>query len=414
MAAPAEHDERSVVPTRVAQQFDRAAAAFRERFGRVPTLAVFAPGRVNLIGEHTDYNRGFVLPIAIEREAVIVADRAAGLESSVHLADIDVTLRADLTRPLASRRGQYGNHLLGVADQFQRRSLTPCNVDALLTSTVPIGAGLSSSAAIEVAFAMLLQAFAGAKLTPMDLARLCQAAEHEFGGVPCGIMDMCVSTAAKRDHALLIDCRSEYFTALPAEFARHAVTLLVIDTGVKHDLATSAYGERRRTCAEVAAALGLDSLREAALQDLNMHGLSTVQRRRALHVISENARTILAAEALALGGFPRVGELMFASHASLRDLYEVSCPELDVIVDTAAAMRERDEGVLGARMTGGGFGGCAIALCRAEAVELVRVRLVENFSRRFGRAPATFQTSAAGGARAIPWPCYARAAAADH
>jgi galactokinase len=222
-------------------------------------------------------------------------------------------------------------------------------------------------------------------------------------------MDMYVSAAAKENRALLIDCRSEEVRHVPADFAAQGgvgATLLVVDTGVKHELASSAYTDRRATCEAAARALGLPSLRSATIESLNTHGLSNEQRRRALHIIAENTRTILAAEALALGDLPRLGELMLHSHASLRDLYEVSCAELDALVEAARSMREGDEAVFGARMTGGGFGGCAIVLCEAAALERVMDRLRRAFADRFGRGPAMmFTTCAAGGARALSLPC---------
>jgi galactokinase len=248
----------------------------------------------------------------------------------------------------------------------------------------------------------LLTEILDARLSPLETARLAQAAEHAFPGTPCGIMDMYASAAAKRDRALLIDCRSNEARHVPADFNSMGATLLVIDTGVKHDLATSAYAERRATCAAAARILGLPSLRSATIESLNMHGLSNDQRRRALHVIAENTRTILAAEALALSDLPRFGEVMFQSHASLRDLYEVSCAELDVLVAAAKSMREAGEGVHGARMTGGGFGGCAIVLCATSALDSVRNRLRDAFAARSARAPAMmFTTCAAGGARTL-------------
>lgn len=376
---------------------------FADRFGRQPTVAAFAPGRVNLIGEHTDYNLGFVLPIAIERETIIVADHALDERvSTMVFADLNETMQVDLTRPLQARRGKPGNHPLGVADQFHKRGFALPNLDALVTSSVPIGAGLSSSAAIEVAFALLLANIVGTAISSLETARLCRQAEHAFAGTPCGIMDMYIAAAAKPDRAMLIDCRSEEARHVPADFESHGATLLVVDTGVKHELASSAYADRRATCDATAELLGLPSLRSATIESLNTHGLSNELRRRALHVIAENARTVLAAEALALGDLRGFGERMFQSHASLRDLYEVSCPELDAIVDAAKSLREGDAGVFGARMTGGGFGGCAIVLCAKRAADSVRARVTEIFAERFGRSPHVFATGAGGGAKLLP------------
>lgn len=400
---PPDAEDQLSIPPRVRALAQRAAAMFESRFARPPRYAAYAPGRVNLIGEHTDYNQGFVLPIAIERETMIVADRSRGDAASTLLAaDLNETMEVDLASPLTAQKGRPGNYLLGVADQFQQRGFALPQLDVLVTSTVPIGAGLSSSAAVEVAFTMLLTEILHARLSPLESARLAQAAEHAFPGTPCGIMDMYASAAAKRDRALLVDCRSEQASHVPCDFNTLGATLLVIDTGVKHDLATSAYAERRATCAHAARMLGVPSLRGATIESLNMHGLTDVQRRRALHVIAENTRTVLAAEALALGELPRFGELMFQSHASLSDLYEVSCAELNMLVATANSMREAGEGVHGARMTGGGFGGCAIVLCVTTALNGVRDRLRDAFVARFGRDPAMmFTTCAAGGARAL-------------
>jgi galactokinase len=323
------------------------------------------------------------------------------VRSMLVAADLNDVWEIDLSGPAKARRGKPGSHVLGVADQFRQRGYVVPNLDALITSSVPIGAGLASSAALEVALATLLERALGVALAPLNKARMCQAAEHAFAGTPCGIMDMYISAAAREGQALLIDCRSEEARPVPADFARHGGALLIVDTGVKHELASGAYAERRETCAQAAAALGRESLRGAAIEDLNIIGLSNAQRRRALHVISENTRTILAAEGLALGDLQRLGELMLNSHASLRDLYEVSCPELDAIVEAAAKMRKGGEGVFGARMTGGGFGGCAIVLCAAGAIDRVKDRVRGAFVERFGRAPAMFTSAATGGAQAM-------------
>ncbi len=404
MPVESRHDE-AAVPERIRAHLEQAALMFEQRFGRVPTLASCAPGRVNLIGEHTDYNQGFVLPVAIERQTSIVADIARGRASTFVAADLNDEMEADLSSPLQPCRGVPGNYLLGMADQFQRTGLTPPNLDVLVTSSVPIGAGLSSSAAVEVAFAIMLARLLHTPLTPLELARLCQRAEHAFPGTPCGIMDMYVSAAAREHHALLIDCRSDSVQFVPADFASLGASLLIVDTGIKHDLASSAYTHRRETCEMVAKTLGQQSLRHASVESLNVHGLSDDQRRKALHVIAENTRTVLAAEALALGNLARFGELMFHSHASLRDLFEVSCDELDVIVNASQAMHNRGRGVFGARMTGGGFGGCAIVLCEQDREARVIAELTRAFEARFGHVPArVFATAAAGGARAMAWP----------
>jgi galactokinase len=392
-------------PGRAWEHAQQAGAAFAERFGRRPTLAAFAPGRVNLIGEHTDYNQGFALPMAIERYTIVVADRHDAPEMVVNLRDVGQTLEVHAARPIASRPGAAGNHILGVSEQFRRAGAVIRGVDALVSSTVPIGRGLSSSASIEVAWASLLERLTGRAMSEIEKARICQAAEHEFAGTPCGIIDMLTCIAARADHALLIDCRSNEYRLLRADFAAHGVTLLVVDSGVHRELARSAYAERRETCAQAAAILGRPSLRCAAIEDLDSGRLTRAQRMRALHVISENTRTVLAAEALALGNLARLGELMFDSHASLRDLFQVSCEELDLVVSIARRLAASGDGVLGARMTGAGFGGCAIVLCASAALESVQARITGEFAARFGHPPAMFTTAAAAGAGALEVAC---------
>ncbi len=386
------------VPAYVQRQIDVAMAAFQQHFSHKPSLAGFAPGRINLIGEHTDYNLGFVFPMATDRTVVIVAALAGHNPSRCIALDLGESVEFDLTAPLKPMDGRAANYLLGVADQFHQRGIKLPNLDLVVSSTIPIGAGLASSAAVEVAFAQLLCLATGTNIVPTELAKLCQRAEHTFPDTPCGIMDMYVATMARPDHAMLLDCRNLKATFVPMPPPTEAV-LLIADTGVKHRLATSAYADRRRECESAATALAVPSLRDAEMQMLNQASLDPQHRKRALHVVAENSRTILAAEALSSGNLEALGRLMLASHDSLRDLYEVSCPELNVLVDTART--HVDRGVFGARMTGGGFGGCAIVLCRPEAVDRVAAELKAAFSSRFDRSPSVFLTQAAGCGRAI-------------
>ncbi|UCD76762.1 MAG: galactokinase [Phycisphaerales bacterium] len=381
----------------------KAVGAFRQSFRRSPTLAAAAPGRVNLIGEHTDYNDGFVLPIAIDRQAVVVAGPDEGAETTIHAVDLDETFRCDLQHPLEPVvQPHWANYLLGVAHQFKRRGLDLPNLRIAFTSSVPIGAGLSSSAAIEVATATLLEQVIGEPLPAMDKALLCQRAEHDFPGTPCGIMDMFIAVFARRDHALLIDCRSCESRPIHMPPSEEAV-LLIVDTGVKHELATGEYARRRATCERAAKALGVAALRDASPEMLDEAGLTQIEHQRALHVVLENERTVRAAELLDDGSVEGFGELMFQSHESLRYLYEVSCDELNVVVDEARLMREAGGAVLGARMTGGGFGGCAIVLCRPQAVGEVRKRLAA-VSVAEHRPPMVYATGACEGTKAIPLP----------
>jgi galactokinase len=367
--------------------FDDAVAAFEAGFGRPPTLVASAPGRGNIIGEHTDYNQGFVLPMALQRRTTVLAAPAASDHSTIRSTAFDAVATVDLTRPLtpfdAIDPARFANYVLGVADEFVQRGHAIPNLDVLIASDVPLGAGLSSSAALEVAFARLLADLLGLNLDPSDLARLAQRAEHAFAGTPCGIMDQLTAACAEEHHALLIDCRDEQFQPLPLPPPDQA-SWLIIDTGVRHELASSEYAERRATCEAAAAVLDLDSLRDATLAMLDHEHLTPTQRKRAAHVITENTRTLLAAEALRQGDLTTLGDLMFQSHDSLRDVYVVSCPELDAIVDAARGLKGRD--VYGARMTGGGFGGCAIVLCATEAVDRVADSLRPHARGTAGRA----------------------------
>ena len=377
-----------------------AIDAFTGRFGRPPRFGAAAPGRVNLIGEHTDYNNGFVLPMAIDRWAIVVADLTHASNSTLWAIDLDQTVQCDFAGLRSPVAGSFANYLLGVVDQFAKRGDSIPNLDLAITSTVPIGAGLAGSAAIEVATATLLAEVVGARLDPIEKALLCQRAEHTFPGTPCGIMDMFIATGAQPNHALLIDCQSNTAEPIPLPPTESA-SVLIANTNVRHELATSAYAARRESCRSAAAKLGLTTLREAATTMgirpiFSGRGLTDRESRCAEHVVCENERVRSAAAALGRGDLETVGGLMFDSHASLRDLFDVSCPELDLLVEVAAQMRS-DGSVFGARMTGGGFGGCAVLLCRADRVTTVSDALAHRFSSRFTH-PATLFTVAAVGA----------------
>jgi galactokinase len=363
-------------------------------------VGAVAPGRVNLIGEHTDYNQGFVLPIAIERQAMILAARARENISTIWSADLGEQLRIDLSRPLHPMPDKDANYLLGVVDQFHRRNIPVPNLDLALTSTVPIGAGLSSSAALEVAMATLLVQITGAQIDPLEKALLCQAAEHAFPGAPVGIMDMYVSAMARQNHALLIDCRSNDSRPVPIPDSDEAV-LLIVDTRIKHRLAGGEYAQRRLVCESAARKLGVAALRDAtmAMLESDWAGLTDDERAKATHVIQENARTLAAAQALEQDDLAQFGKLMFASHQSLRDLFDVSCSELDLIVQCAS--EHVGDGVFGARMTGGGFGGCAIVLCRPEALSVLASVLHTAFERSFKISLGMFTTGASAAARPL-------------
>jgi galactokinase len=373
---------------------------FEARFARAPAAAVQAPGRVNLIGEHTDYNDGYVLPIAIERRTVaLVAPRE---DREIHFSSMqaDQDAAIDLDKLIAPGRPAWANYCKGVAAGLFLRGTKLVGADLLFDSDVPLGGGLSSSASLEVATAYALLAACGGAVDDAELATLCQKAEHEFADAPCGIMDQSVAIMARAGRALLLDCRSRETRHIP--FDDPGVVLLVVDTEVKHDIAEGRYAERRRQCEEAAEILSLPALRDADMDTIiaaeaDSRLLAGDVLKRARHVVSENERTLRAVEALEAGDYRRFGKLMQASHASLRDDYEVSCEELDAVVELAGGC----EGVYGARMTGGGFGGCAIVLADAGRGEAVAQRVGEGFRRRFGHRCPIFATHAAAGAGPI-------------
>ena len=367
----------------------QTARQFINIYGRQPCWIAAAPGRVNLIGEHTDYNDGFVFPMAIERYLVIAADRPNPDTKLIRLYSThsDKPAIIDLAQPLKPYpRGHWANYPLGVIAGFLARGLNPGGFDVLIYSTVPLGGGLSSSAALEVAMATLLETITGRKLDPVEKALLCQKAEHEYAGMPCGIMDQFISVLGQENRVLLLDCRSRKPELVP--MTDPTVTVLIINTNVKHELTGSEYPVRRKQCEAAAKNLGVASLRDATAELLEQAQgrMDKVVFRRARHVIGEIERTVHAAEGVHAANWTTVGQLMYASHASLRDDYEVSCKELDAVVEIAERIGIKG-GVFGCRMTGGGFGGCAVALVKTEAVDLISNRLAAEYRRKTGIEP---------------------------
>ena len=380
----------------VSQQFTKA-------HGRPPRWIVAAPGRVNLIGEHTDYNDGFVLPMAIEFYTVMAADRPAGDTKQIRLYSTlaDKPASIDLTRPVKPfPKGTWSNYPAGVIAGFLARGLKPGGFDATIHSTVPLGGGLSSSAALEVATATLLEVITGKKLDQVEKALLCQKAEHEFAGMPCGIMDQFVSVMGRENHLLLLDCRSRRTELVPLDDP--SVAVLIVNTNVKHKLTGSEYPARRKQCELAAKILGVPSLRSAnpkALEDAKDR-MDEVVYRRARHVVGEIERTVYAAEGIRASNWPTVGQLMYASHYSLRDDYEVSCDELDIVVGVAEGIGVKG-GVYGCRMTGGGFGGCAVALVKADAVDAISKKIADDYKTKTGIEATIFVSRPAAGATVI-------------
>ena len=377
---------------------------FRERFGRMPDVVAYAPGRVNLIGDHTDYCMGYVLPIAINRGIAVALGRSS--EGTI-IQSLDMNLeytgRIDgQLRPTTAPSVKFANYPLGVIRQFLDRGTEIGQLDMSIGSTVPAGGGLSSSAALEVSTAIALASLTSVDLDPLQVALLTQKAEHEFPGTPCGIMDMYVSAAAEADHALLIDCRTNRRTAVPMPRSDR-YTIMVVDTRKTHDLATDEYADRRRACETAARMIGVDSLRDADAEMINKSIKDPKIHGRARHVVEENTRVMLAAAAMHTGDVEAIGSLMYQSHESLRDLFEVSCDEADHLVSTAREIGTGG-GVLGARMTGGGFGGSVVVLCAMEHAEHASRKLTSSYVDKFGQEPGIFTTRACEGARIITGP----------
>lgn len=376
------------------------AAVFGRRFAGRPRFVATAPGRVNLIGEHVDYCGGFVLPMAIERSTTIVAagrTEAGPAVARVHSLVQDETVEIPLAAgPILPRAG-WAAYVTGVLAGFQARGIVPAPFDAVIDSTVPLGGGLSSSASLEVAVALLVARMADVQLAPLDIALLCQRAEHDHAGVPCGVMDQCAATLAREGHLLLLDCRSLAVEHVP--FARTDVLVLVADTNVRHALTDGGYASRRADCEAAARAVGVSLLRDATAAGVEAARgiLGPTVHRRARHVVGEIARTREAAAAVVAGRWQEVGGLMAASHASLRDDFEVSCPELDLLVELAVAQ----PGVIGSRMTGGGFGGCTVTLVEEPHAAAAMAAMAAGYRARTGRDCTLFTTRpAAGGATA--------------
>jgi galactokinase len=343
-----------------------------------------APGRVNLIGEHTDYNDGFVLPIAIDRSCVVAAAPSPRVRVVSLDADGVLEIPPDGSLEPASAEPAWGRYVAGVVRELATRGRPSSGVDAVLASDVPLGAGLSSSAALEVAVAIALAATAEWELGDVELAEACRSAEESATGVQVGIMDQLISLAAVAGTALLIDCRSLEMRPVPFP---EGMAVLVVHSGISRSLREAGYADRRRASEDLARKLGLASLRDATETQVTDDPIGR-------HVVSENRRVLEAVEALEEGNLDRLGRLLDASHASMRDDFRISTPELDRLVDQL-----RRAGAYGARLTGGGFGGCALAVCDAASTEDVADEATRRYRADTGREPKAFVCEAVSGAR---------------
>lgn len=394
--------------------YENAIKTFRETFNATPEVAVCAPGRVNLIGEHIDYNDGYVLPMALPMVTIIVGKRN-NTESTANIvthsdgADDPTNISLDLNN-LTAGTPKWANYVKGVLWCFGKP--LP-GFDAVVMTNVPIGGGLSSSAALEVATLTFIQALTesdGNKntvdrntqrkpLTQKQQALLCQKAEHEFAGMPCGIMDQLISVMGQRDHALLIDCQTLDTIQIPFELGDE-LAILICNSNVRHELSHSEYPTRRKQCAQALELMRLNSYKDATIKSLDALKKDAVLLKRARHVITEIQRTQEAANALRKQDFKEMGRLMYESHKSLRDDFEVSCPELDILVDAAISC---SSSVLGSRMTGGGFGGCTITLVRKNDINnvITHIKTVYSQNGTNGRNASFYVCQPGDGARRI-------------
>jgi galactokinase len=376
---------------------DQTSRKFEQAFKRPPQWIAAAPGRVNLIGEHTDYNDGFVLPMGIERFTVLAASPNNTQKIQIQSATNNGAAVIDLEQPIKRGEPAWANYVRGVLDGFIKRGQSIQGFDLLIDSNVPIGGGLSSSAALEVATATLLEEVTGLTLEPVEKALLAQKAEQDFAGVPCGIMDQFTSTMAKEGHLLLLDCRTRTTELVP--LTDPSISILITNTNVKHELTGGEYAERRAQCEKAAASLGVPSLRSATLTGLEAarSRMDEMIFRRARHVITEIKRTTDAAKEIRHAAWSKVGQLMYASHFSLRDDFEVSCPELDLVVDLARDVGEQG-GVYGCRMTGGGFGGCTVSLVESDRADDISHEVARLYKNKTGIDASIFSSRPGPGA----------------
>lgn len=379
----------------------RFGTALRGALGSPAASLWMAPGRVNLIGEHTDYNGGFVLPLALPFGVVVAASpRPDGVLTARSLQEPDQPLRMHLDDVAPGAVAGWAAYPAGVVWALREAGHPVDGLDLVIDGDVPQGSGLSSSAALECATALACVDIFDLDVSRPDLARLAQRAENDFVGVPVGIMDQSAALLCREGHVLFLDTRSLEVEHVPFDLDRAALSLLVVDTRAPHRLVDSEYADRRRSCEAAARLLGVPTLRAidcAGLEDAPRRLRDPMMRRRLRHVVTENARVLDVVDHLRAGDIRLIGSLLTASHESLRDDYEVSAPELDAAVEAALAA-----GALGARMTGGGFGGCAIALAPAERAEGVAEAVRRAFTERGFAPPRVFAVTAAEGARRLP------------
>jgi galactokinase len=374
---------------------------FEQHFGKTsgPFIHTRSPGRVNLIGEHTDYNDGFVFPIAIDRFTTLYGKARTDTKVRLFSTTQNEMAEFSIADTVNKDSPKWSLYAKGVAEALRQRGLLRQGMDAIVSTTVPIGGGLSSSASFEVATGLALLVANGKTLDKVELALAAQWAEHHYAGMPCGIMDQFISAMGEKDHAMLLDCRDLSRRQVPMNDPD--MRIFIANTNVKHELVQGEYQARKNQCERSVTVLKKKFPMIKALRDAEMSMLESCRMdmdptvfRRARHVISENARTLKFADAMTAGDWSACGKLMYQSHESLRDDYGVSCPELDVLVEVAATV----PGVYGARMTGGGFGGSIVAMVQKQSIDALTAAIDSQYPKRCGKQASMFATIAGNGA----------------
>ena len=382
---------------------ERVENEFQSRFGRSPSVVAAAPGRVNLIGEHIDYNNGFVLPMAIERYVVIAADPcwdSSQQHATFFSSDLQESRDVPIRQSSSSTGLGWGSYLRGVIAGLVSVGVDVPPIEAVIGSNIPRGGGLSSSAALEVATATMLEGITCHQLEPLEKALLCQRAEHDFAGVPCGIMDQFSSVFGMPNQLMLLDCMSQEIQAV--SFCEEDVSVLITNSNVKHELASGEYAERRHQCESALKKMGRLTWRDVTLADLHSAQdlLTEDELACGRHVVTEITRTLKAAEAFASDQWASVGKLMYSSHESLQKDFQVSCAELDVLVRITRELGSQS-GVYGSRMTGGGFGGCTVTLVDTSRANEVSKRILADYKSETGIEGSCFTSRPAVGAHLI-------------
>ena len=365
---------------------------FKELFSKEPLMA-YSPGRINLIGEHTDYNEGFVMPAAIDKKMIVAIAANQSRQGRIYSMDFQEEFAFNLDS-FGPKKGHWATYIMGVTAQLQQAGYGVQGFDMVFGGDIPVGAGLSSSAALECAAAFALSTLFGFHIPNRSLIHYAQKAEHVFAGVQCGIMDQFASVMGKKGHVIRLDCRSLEFEYFPLSLPKHSIFL--IDTCVKHSLADSAYNQRREECQTGVSAAQKTNPEIKSLRDMDLDLLAAIQStisptvyNRCRYVIEENNRVIAASELLQSNDLKAFGEKMYASHEGLSILYEVSCPELDFLVDFTKNL----EYVLGSRMMGGGFGGCTINIVEKAKVKTLQENIQPAFEAKFGVSPKFYEVS---------------------